>query len=145
MKKQQTEEKRTLFVKFQHEGCAKRITIPSGCKVTFGPLCPGSKDGNYNSAGATALRIYDGHGKAASQLACFVKVEYFYETDSVACISKVTKRATKVQQYEEDGVRKNRNVAVEVSEWKDDLAEESDAKAEDAFLALKEENEKGPF
>lgn len=128
-----TNEKRLLFVKM-NDGTSRKVSIPSGCKITFGPMCPGSKDGNYNSSGATALRIYQG----PSQLACFVKVEYFYETDSVSAVHKRTKRASKQQAYTKDGIQKNRNVTVEVSEWKNELEEEDDTSAGQAFAALKE-------
>lgn len=137
-KKNQDTGKRTLFVKFQNQD-QKKVTIPDGCKVTFGPLCPGSK--HDNGAGATALRVYNGPTTNATQIACFVRVESFYETDTVACISRSTKRAQKVQQYNEGGVEKQRAVAVEVSEWRDELAEE-DASTNDGsvFLALKAEH-----
>jgi len=100
--------------------------------MTFGPLCPGSKNAQHNSEGATALRIYNG----TSQIAVFVKVESYYETESVQCITKETKRASKIQGYEENGIVKNRNVSVEVSEWKDELSEEAAPEAEDTFKAL---------
>lgn len=143
MSKDKAEGKRTLIVRM-NDRSVKKVSIPSGCKVTFGPLCPGSKNGNHNSEGAIALRIYNGLKTTATQIACFVKVDSFYEVDSVTCIQKVTKRATKVQAYEEGGVQKNRNVSVEVSEWKDELVEEEEGAATGAqvFAALKEENDK---
>lgn len=135
---------KTLYVKFQHENGAKKITIPSGCKVTFGPLCPGSK-GEHNGNHSIALRIYSGKGVAATQIACFVKVESFYEVNSVSCISRSTKRATKAQNVMEDGVMKNRNVTVEVSEWKDELADEDSGTAADTFKTLAAEHDEKPF
>lgn len=120
----------TLIVKFQRDE-TKKVIIPSGCKITFGPLCPGFKHNNGESA--TALRVYNG----ASQIAVFVKVESYYETDSVTCIQKQTKRATKVQSYDDGGVQKNRNVSVEVSEWKDELSEEADESDSGAKAELK--------
>lgn len=134
------EEKKTLFVQFQDRS-QKKVVIPAGCKITFGPLCPGSK-GEHNGGGATALRIYASAATSATQLACFVKVESFYETDSVQCVSKSTKKASKNQTVLEDGVAKNRNVTVEVSEWKDELAEEEDDSApKQTFAALLAEHE----
>ena len=136
--KTKPEEKRTLFVKFSNATC-KKITVPEGCKVTFGPLCPGSKNAQHNSEGAVALRIY----KGASQIAVFVKVESFYEVDSVTCIQKETKKASKNQEYQEGGVTKNRVVAVEVTEWKDELdeSEEDASTAKAAFMMLKQNHD----
>lgn len=136
MKTKQTKEvkRKTLFVKMQ-SGTPKKITIPHDCKVTFGPLCPGSKHNNGSSS--TALRIYNG----PTQIACFVQVESFYEVGTVLSIQKVTKRANKVQSYQEDGVTKQRSVAVEVSEWKDELTEDESSDSGTTFKALKEENE----
>ncbi len=130
--------KKTLYVKFLHGSEPKKITIPSECTVTFGPICPGTKGGN-NGEGSIALRIYGGPKATSTQIACFVKVESFFEVGVVECVSKSTKRATKRQQYEEGGVKKDRNVSVEVSEWRDELAEE-DTGTEDAFLALRREH-----
>lgn len=138
--KAKAEAKKTLYVKFLHTGGAKKITIPAGCKITFGPLCPGTKGGN-NGSDATALRVYNG----ASQIAVFVRVESFYEVDSVSCIQKVTKSGTKVQAYDEGGVSKNRTVKVEVSEWKDELAEEEDSNAPAELARLKAESDKDVF
>lgn len=137
--KAKSQNQRTLYVKFLHNGGERKVTIPAGCKVTFGPVCPGTK-GSNNGEGSIALRVYNG----ASQIACFVRVESFYETDSVTCIHRCTKRAVKQQAYQEGGVDKQRSVAVEVSEWKDELAEDETG-AEDAFLAMKEENSKLTF
>lgn len=142
MKKQvQQEATKTLYVKFLHDGVAKKVTIPAGCKVTFGPLCPGTKENN--GPGAIALRVYSGPGKNATQIACFVKVESFYEINSVSCISRSTKMATKAQNVMEDGVMKARNVTVEVSEWKDELSDEDSGHASDTFKALADEHK--PF
>lgn len=135
--KSKSSDTRTLFVKFNSSG-PKKITIPAGCKVTFGPLCPGSKNAQHNSEGATALRIYNG----VTQIACFVKVESFYETDSVTCITKQSKKAVKVQQYEEGGVTKDRSVAVEVTEWKDELVESESSDAVNTFAALRDSQDK---
>jgi hypothetical protein len=135
---------RTLLVKFQSgRDSIKKVTIPAGCKVTFGPLCPGSKSGN--GEGSTALRIYNGPTTNATQIACFVKVESFYEMDSVKCIQKVTNKATKVQKVTEDGIEKQRNVSVEVSEWKDELDEGTSEAPKEAFMSLKEEHDDKPF
>ncbi len=49
-------DRRTLSVKFNNNS-HKRVVIPAGCKVTFGPLCPGSK-GEHNGNHGIALRIY---------------------------------------------------------------------------------------
>jgi hypothetical protein len=116
--KTKKDDRRTLFVRFQN-GEIKRVAIPAGCKVTFGPLCPGTK-GEYNGEKSTALRVYSG----ASQIAVFVKVDSFYETDSVCCISKKTKRAVKV------------------SEWKDELVDE-DMGDNATFIALKNGHDVG--
>lgn len=141
MKKKATKEikTKTLFAKMQ-DRTHKKITIPADCKVTFGPLCPGSKGGN-NGSGSTALRIYNG----ATQVACFVQVESFYEVGTVVSIGKVTKRADKIQAYQEDGVTKQRSVAVEVSEWKDELSEEESSDSTGVFKALKAEHDDGQF
>lgn len=134
---------KTLYVKFQDHKGEKKITIPEVCKVTFGPLCPGGKYNNGESA--TALRIYSGSKPTSTQLACFVKVESFYEIGTVSCISRSTKRATKAQNVMEGGVMKNRNVTVEVSEWKDELAEEDSEAAADTFKTLAAEHDDRPF
>jgi hypothetical protein len=134
--------KKTLFVTFQNGG-QKKIIIPEGCKITFGPLCPGTK-GEHNGNHATALRVYQGSatGANAMQIACFVKVESFYETDSVECVSKNTKKASKAQTVMEDGVAKQRHVTVEVSEWKNELEEDDDDNSapKAAFAALAAEH-----
>lgn len=140
MSKENTD-KKTLFVQFQN-GKEKKVIIPAGCKLTFGPLCPGTK-GEHNGNNATALRVYAGATTNATQIACFVKVESFYETDSVECISKSTKKASKMQTVREDGVDKQRHVTVEVSEWKNELAEDDDGDSapKAAFAALAAEHE----
>ena len=45
------------------EGGQKKVTVPANWKLTFGPICPGSKDGSYNSGGAVALPFYSGNNK----------------------------------------------------------------------------------
>lgn len=132
---------KTLMVKFQdHRGEPQKITVPAGAKITFGPLCPGAKHDNGEKA--TALRIYESSSDKSTQLACFVRVESFYEIEQVSCIKKRTKRASKVQSYEDGGVQKNRTVQVEVSEWKNELDEEEveTEQAQEVFGKLKDKH-----
>lgn len=74
-------EKRTYILNMK-DGTKQKITIPGNWKMTFGPLVPGSKDFNHNSAGALVLRIYEGNKD--NQRAVFTGVESWRDTSELA-------------------------------------------------------------
>lgn len=103
---------RTLILTIK-SGSQRRITIPSGYAITFGPLIPGLKQISNGHTGVAALRIYDSD---KDQVACFTDVLAFRDA-SLMIEEKVTRTERKV-------VRKNshegsRDVEVEarVTEW----------------------------
>lgn len=111
-KKQQKDEVTTYFLSMR-DGTKQKITCPTKWKITFGPLVPGSKDGNLNGSGATSLRFYDG----THQKAVFTGVESFRDM-SIGIEVEVEK----VQQetfYKdaEDGEKKQVIVEGRTREW----------------------------
>lgn len=70
-------DKRTYVLNMK-DGTKQKVTIPGNWKLTFGPLVPGSKDGNMNGAGALVLRIYE--GSKENQRAVFTGVESWRDT-----------------------------------------------------------------
>ncbi|OGR24410.1 MAG: hypothetical protein A2139_02950 [Desulfobacca sp. RBG_16_60_12] len=72
---------RTLLVKFVDE--EKKITIPDGCKVTFGPSIPnrGRQEGSRYGPPIMeyALRVYEGATEKTGLLAVFTGVRSFHE------------------------------------------------------------------
>ena len=98
-------ESKTTYMLEMKDGERKKVTVPSTWKVTFGPICPGSKDGSYNSSGGLALRFYEGAdaGKG-KQHAVFVGVASFRDT-SIEIQEEITetKQETLMRQGENGG------------------------------------------
>lgn len=86
------------------DGTQKRITIPAGWKVTFGPLVPGSKDTAVNGSQATALRLWSGSKNAEIQHAVFTNVESFRDM-SISIMEQVeeVRKDTYVKQGDASG------------------------------------------
>src|SRR5580765_5304474 len=71
MTKKTVPQGQTTYLLIMKDGTKQKITCPTKWTLTFGPLCPGTKDNNgYN---ATSLRIRDGQ----HQKAVFTGVESF--------------------------------------------------------------------
>lgn len=113
MAKAKTDQKVTYLLEMRN-GDKKKISIPAHWKLTFGPLCPGSKDGGLNSTGATALRLYDG----TNQKAVFTGVESFRDL-SIGIEVEVTKskQETFYKDDPEGGERKAVVMEASVKEW----------------------------
>lgn len=98
-------EGKTEYLLEMKDGTRKKVTVPATWKVTFGPVCPGSKDGRLNSQGGLALRFYEGAdaGKG-KQHAVFMDVESFRDT-SIDIMEEVveSKQETVMRQGEHGG------------------------------------------
>ena len=94
-----SEDKVTYLLEMKN-GARKKVTVPASWKVTFGPVCPGSKEAGYNGNAGLCLRFYEG----ADQHAVFVGVESFRDT-SIEILEEIveTKRESFVRQGQEDG------------------------------------------
>lgn len=107
-------EEMTVLLLTMKDGTRKKVTIPSSYKVTFGPLVPGSKDGNNGYAGI-ALRIYAGKDQ---QKAVFTQVESFRDLSISIMEEKVE---TKSERYVREGDDSGEaiNAEVKVTKWSD--------------------------
>lgn len=87
-----TKEEIRLMVE-KMDGSILVVTVPEGCKVTFGAFQPGGVDkyGQSQSKGNGALRIYEG-GEGV-QLACIPDVKRYQALDKL-----------KVERYNGDGL-----------------------------------------
>lgn len=103
---------KTTFLLTMKDGTLKKVTVPSDWKVTFGPLCPGSK-GETNGYGSTSLRFYTGKDK---QKAVFTQVESFRDMD-IEIEERVT--TTRKETYIKQGDDQGEAVVVDhnVHEW----------------------------
>lgn len=100
----------------------RKITVAAHCKVTFGPVNPGS---HSNRDGEYCLRVYD---TAERQLAAFTDVIAFRD-ESIDVLERVT--STKAQRVYRDtpNGRKEAVAEVTVTEWRNpDKPEEYEAK-----------------
>lgn len=96
------------------DGTQKKVTVPDTWKVTFGPLVPGSKDGNYNSRGGLALRFYETKDQ---QRAVFMDVKCFRDAD-IPVMEKVVKVQEKRVAQDNDGRMKHYTVRAEETSWR---------------------------
>lgn len=96
------------------DGSRKKITVPKSWKVTYGPLVPGSKDGNMNGAGALCLRFYEGNKD--NQRAVFAGVQAFRDM-SLPLEEEVTQTHEEIVSKETDQGQKSFVVRGEVKEW----------------------------
>jgi hypothetical protein len=101
----------TTYLLNMQDGTRQKITCPTDWTVTFGPLTPGSKDGNNGHRGI-ALRIRDG----VRQKAVFTGVESFRDT-SMEIEVELVKTKEEVFFREEDGERKQVIVNGSIKEW----------------------------
>lgn len=106
------EKEETVLLLTMKDGTRKKVTIPSSWKVTFGPLVPGSKDGNNGYAGI-ALRIYAGKDQ---QKAVFTQVESFRDL-SIPLMEE--HEEVKQERYVREGENSGEamNVEVRVKQW----------------------------
>ena len=72
-----TQETKTYILEMKDNG-QQRVTVPATWKLTFGPICPGSRDGAYNSGGGIALRFYENNKD--NQRAVFTGVVSFRDS-----------------------------------------------------------------
>jgi len=88
------EEKRTYILNMK-DGTKQKITVPSKWKLSFGPLVPGSKGGDYNRHDNLVLRLWEGNKD--NQRAVFVGVESWRDTQELAIeVEQVEKRQQQV-------------------------------------------------
>lgn len=101
------------------------ITVPAGCRVTFGyfnPMLPREDTRNFgadNVARQTALRIYKGKD---NQIACFLGVKGF--RDMSIGLTRFTQKVTVEKRMMDDGERQ---------EWGGTAYRELTAKTEDEY------------
>ena len=107
-------ETQTTYLLIMKDGTKQKITCPTKWTLTFGPLCPGSKDAGYNGASSTSLRIRDGQ----HQKAVFTGVESFRDM-SMGIETEVTKtkQETFYKDDEETGGKKQVIVEGSIKEW----------------------------
>lgn len=104
------------------------ITVPAGCRVTFGyfnPMLPRDQNERFgtgpdNVARQTALRIYKGKD---NQIACFLGVKGF--RDMSIPLTRFTQKVTVERKMMDDG---------ENQEWAGTSYRELTAKTEDEYL-----------
>lgn len=129
MKKKTPSTETKTYVLDMKNGGQKRVTVPATWKVTFGPLCPGSRGHHGNGESATCLRFYEGKDQ---QRAVFVGVSAFRD-DSIAILERVTKVQQQNAYKDTPAGAKRFTVEARVSSWQDpDNPEEPEAE----FLAL---------
>ena len=105
----------------------RKIEIPEDWKVTFGPICPGSRSGNEQMA----LRFYEGKDK---QRAIFTDVQSFRDA-SIPILEKFTKTQSKRHTKQTPEGAKDFVVEARMTGWRDPDAPD-DVDAHDEFLAL---------
>lgn len=121
----QSAEKKTYILNMR-DGSRQRITVPAEWKLTFGPICPGSKDGSLNSSGAIALRLWE--GAKENQRAAFTGVESFRDA-SIEIEEERTQVSEQAVRAKTPLGEKDIIMRGEVREWVDPDAPQS-AKAE---------------
>ena len=88
------DEKRTYILNMK-DGAKQKITVPSKWKLSFGPLVPGSKGGDYNGRDNLVLRLWEGNKD--NQRAVFVGIESWRDTQELSIeIEQVEKRQQQV-------------------------------------------------
>ena len=83
---------KTFLIQYTN-GKEGRVTVPAGCRTTFGPWSPPRKDGTFRAEQSLAgtLRIYSPGSKSTEDiLAVFTEVRGFREMTSVSYAEKVT-------------------------------------------------------
>lgn len=115
MAKVSSEETKTLLL-CMRDGLRKKITIPAGWKVTFGPLVPGSKDTSINGRDAMTLRLWSGSKGAEIQHAVFTGVEAFRDT-SIELIEEVEETRQETFRKEGDASAEAIVAEVKVKNW----------------------------
>lgn len=113
-----TAEKRTYILNMK-DGTKQKISIPSGWKLTFGPLVPGSnKEGGLNGGGALVLRIYEGNKD--NQRAVFTGVESWRDTQDLSIEVETVQRKQQMAQVDIPGEgRQDVAVQMETRHWVD--------------------------
>lgn len=110
-------DKRTYVLNMK-DGTKQKVTVPSNWKLTFGPLVPGSKDGNLNGAGALVLRIYE--GSKENQRAVFTGVESWRDTQELQIQVEQVQTKQQAAQVDIPGEGRKDVVAhMEVRQWVD--------------------------
>lgn len=104
----------TTYLLEMKDGSRKKLTVPSSWKLSFGPLVPGSKDGNYNSSGALVLRIWE--GSKDNQRAVITGVTAFRDM-SLPVMDEITQVHEEVLAKQTDQGEKQFIVRGEVKEW----------------------------
>lgn len=109
-------EAKTTYLLELENGGRRKIVIPSSWKVTYGPLVPGSKDGNLQGRGALCLRIWE--GSKDNQRAVITGVVGFRDLSLPVQDEITTSHEEVVSKQTEQGMR---DVVVrgEVKEWVD--------------------------
>ena len=126
-KKLRTEVAMKTYVLDMKSGGQRKVTVPAAWKVTFGPLVPGTRDGNGNSN--LCLRFYE---SANQQRAVFANVVAFRD-ESIQILEKVTRKQAQTVYRDAPGGRKSFVVEAHASSWQNPDAPEV---PDDEFLAL---------
>lgn len=102
----------TTYLLIMKDGTKQKITCPTKWAITFGPLCPGSKD--FNGSSATSLRFRDG----THQKAVFTGVESFRDM-SMGIETEVNKTQQETFYKHDDESGEEKQVIVEgtIKEW----------------------------
>lgn len=104
-------EAKTTYLLIMKDGSKQKITCPTKWSITFGPLCPGTKD--FNGSSATSLRFRDG----SHQKAVFTGVESFRDM-SIGIEEEINKTQQETfYKHDENGEEKQVIVEGTVKEW----------------------------
>lgn len=110
------EEGKRTYILNMRDGTKQKITVPKNWKLTFGPLVPGSKDGNVNSRDALVLRIYEGNKD--NQRAVFTDVASWRDTNDLQIeVEKVDTQQKGVRVNVEGEGEKIIQANMEVRQW----------------------------
>lgn len=101
----------TTYLLIMKDGSKQKITCPTKWTLTFGPLCPGTKE--FNGSSQTSLRIRDGQ----HQKAVFTGVESF--RDMSMGIEQEVNQTKEETFFREDEAGQKKQVIVQgtVKEW----------------------------
>lgn len=108
-----TEFEKVTYLLTMQDGTKQKISCPKDWTITFGPLCPGSKE--HNGSRQLALRLRDGQ----NQKAVFTNVESFRDMSMQVEIEVVDTQYEQFSKKDENGQEKHFVAEARVKKWVD--------------------------
>lgn len=105
-----------IIIMHLKNGEQRKLTLPEGYTITFGPMIPGVREDN-GRAGKGALRVYSNRGKD-EQVACFTDVIAFRDA-SLKIEEKVTRIERKTLREADENGGEEYVVEAKVERWVD--------------------------